>query len=292
LFDSLNGGTLRPHIGKPLRGGVTQSSPHLNFWKESIENLKAMSFEGSKPPSLKNFIVTLEGFINIHEKLLVLNFFLPRAFNQDSLEIYFGKIRKQRGRNVNPTCQQFTESYKTLLVQEIVASPRGGNCERTNLTNICSLKSLLNQPLPKNQNFNNNETEIINFNVVKQVSSLKEIYFRKNLNVDVISYISGWVAKIIKHLCSDCKSQIFRNHLNYSDVDVLTYEKEFGGKIPYRLKYCSLVFINCINKTYKITKILLNHMNGTRGNRQFIIRFLKTRVSFPFFCSDNSYLHN
>jgi hypothetical protein len=25
-------------------------------------------------------------------------------------------------------------------------------------------------------------------------------------------------------------------------------------------------------------------MNGTRGNRQFIIRFLKTRVSFPFFC--------
>jgi hypothetical protein len=75
LFDSLNGGTLRPHIGKPLRGGVTQSSPYLNFWKESIENLKAMSFEGSKPSSLKNFIVTLEGFINIHEKLLVLIFF-------------------------------------------------------------------------------------------------------------------------------------------------------------------------------------------------------------------------
>jgi hypothetical protein len=139
----------------------------------------------------------------------------------------------------------------------------------------------LNQPLPKNQNFINNQTEIINFNVVKQVSSLKEIYFRKNLNVDVISYISGCVAKKIKHLCSDCKSQIFRNHLNYSDVDVLTYEKEFGGKIPYRLKYCSLVFINCINKTYKITKILLNHINGTRGNRQFIIL---TRVSFPFFC--------
>jgi hypothetical protein len=69
LFDSLNGGTLRPHIGKPLTGGVTQSSPHLNFWKESIGNLKAMSFEGSKPPSLKNFIVTLEGFISIHEKL-------------------------------------------------------------------------------------------------------------------------------------------------------------------------------------------------------------------------------
>jgi hypothetical protein len=67
------------------------------------------------------------------------------------------------------------------------------------------------------------------------------------------------------HLCSDCKFQIFRNHLNYSDVDALTYEKEFRGKIPYRA-------------------ILLNHMNGTRGNRQFVIRFFKTRVSFPFFC--------
>jgi hypothetical protein len=75
LFDSLNGGTLRPHIGKPLRGGVTQSSPHLNFWKESIENLKAMSFEGSKPP-LKNFIVTLEGFRYMKNcKVMVLNFF-------------------------------------------------------------------------------------------------------------------------------------------------------------------------------------------------------------------------
>lgn len=210
--------------------------------------------------------------------------FLPRAFNQDSLENYFGKIRKQRGRNVNPTCQQFTESYKTLLVQEIVASPRGGNCERTNLTNICSLKSLLDQPLTKNQTYINNQTEIINFNVVKQVSSLKEIYFRKTLYVNVISYISGWVAKKIKHLCSVCKSQIFQNHLNHSEVDALTYEKEFGGKIPHRLKYCNLLFINCINKTYKITKILLNHMNGTRGNRQFIIRFVKTQVSFPFSC--------
>jgi hypothetical protein len=86
LFDSLNGGTLRSHIGKPLRGGVTQSSPHLNFWKESIENLKAMSFERSKP-HLKNFIVTLEGFFNIHEKLQGdgFKFFLSRAFNQDSL---------------------------------------------------------------------------------------------------------------------------------------------------------------------------------------------------------------
>jgi hypothetical protein len=95
----------------------------------------------------------------------------------------------------------------------------------------------LDQPLPKNQNSNNNQTEIINFNVVKQVSSL-----------------SGWVAKKIKHLqIPNFFFEIIQIIATY--LDALTYEKEFGEKIPYRLKYCSLVFINCIHKTYKITKI-------------------------------------
>jgi hypothetical protein len=75
VFDSVNGGTLRPSCGKPLRGGVWKNSDHLNFWKEAIKTLKNMYFvdKGGKktiPPSLKNWIVTLEGFLDLNEKLI------------------------------------------------------------------------------------------------------------------------------------------------------------------------------------------------------------------------------
>jgi hypothetical protein len=90
LFDSLNRGTLKPQIGKPLRGGVTQSSSHLNFWKESIENLKAMSFEGSKTPSLKNFKVLSTFMKNC--KVMVLNFFYHVRLIRIHLKIILEKL--------------------------------------------------------------------------------------------------------------------------------------------------------------------------------------------------------
>lgn len=73
------------------------------------------------PPSLKNLIFTLQGFIDVAEVLLGnhTSYFFPRSFNQDPLENYFSQIRLHRGRNSNPTCAQFETSYKSLLIRSI-----------------------------------------------------------------------------------------------------------------------------------------------------------------------------
>jgi hypothetical protein len=64
LFDSVNGGTLHQHYRKPLSGGAHKTSGHIEFWKESIQNLSNMYFvhqDGKKfvPSSLTNWIRTL-----------------------------------------------------------------------------------------------------------------------------------------------------------------------------------------------------------------------------------------
>jgi hypothetical protein len=86
LFDSVNGGTLRPRCGKPVSGGVYKNSGHTKFWQKSIENLSNMYFidkNGKKfvPPTLKNWIKTLEGFLDLYQILVEsghCKFFLPQ----------------------------------------------------------------------------------------------------------------------------------------------------------------------------------------------------------------------
>jgi hypothetical protein len=74
IFDSVNGGTLRPRCGKSVSGGVYKNLV-IQFWQESIENLSNMYFidkNGKKflPPTLKKWIKTLEGFLDLYQILV------------------------------------------------------------------------------------------------------------------------------------------------------------------------------------------------------------------------------
>jgi hypothetical protein len=77
---------LHERNGKPLSGGVHKTSGDIEFWKESIQNLSNMYFvhqDGKKfvPPSLTNWIRTLEGLSDLYEILVGsghCKFFLPR----------------------------------------------------------------------------------------------------------------------------------------------------------------------------------------------------------------------
>lgn len=53
-----------------------------------------------------------------------------RHLNQDPLEIFFGAIRSYGCRNNNATCDQFENSFATLLVNNLNSGHiRGKNCE-------------------------------------------------------------------------------------------------------------------------------------------------------------------
>ena len=100
LFDSVNRRSLNPRRGNFRRCALTQGSKHLDFWQNPRKYIGQMYFErnGKKftPPSLKNWIITLNGFEAIVLKLKNggIMFVKTRVFNQDPLENFFGQVRQ------------------------------------------------------------------------------------------------------------------------------------------------------------------------------------------------------
>ncbi|KAK9710416.1 Transposase protein [Popillia japonica] len=159
VFNSINGSTIKPQNGKFLRCAVTSSSDHMEFWNEAVRVLSTIKFlkevtkaDGRKvitsvPPSIKNWISTLEGFKKIWKKLSDLGFeyLCPRNLNQDPLENFFGCIRSHGVRNITTTVASFISSYKSLIVNNF-ASPHspGANCEEDNSDDaLDSLKNFI-----------------------------------------------------------------------------------------------------------------------------------------------------
>jgi len=93
LFDSVNGGSIFPPVGKDLRCAVTRSSGHCTIWDEAICVLQSMEFvcKQNKVVSIKNWIQTIKGFKYLCKKLLDdgFDFILLRNFNQDPMKISF-----------------------------------------------------------------------------------------------------------------------------------------------------------------------------------------------------------
>lgn len=72
LFVSGNGNQKRTIKGKILKCGLSESSPHVLFWKgQALPLLKSMEYEKSKPKdktkltSLVNWMFTIRNFIKI-----------------------------------------------------------------------------------------------------------------------------------------------------------------------------------------------------------------------------------
>ncbi|XP_045450588.1 uncharacterized protein LOC123659416 [Melitaea cinxia] len=174
LFDSFNGHSYSG-TSKELAGCLKNNSPHKNFWLEVIPLLKSIQFKNvikkrdgiesikfEKVPSIINWISNIETFLEMWELLKkehqICNL-ITRQFNQDPLENFFCGIRSNGVRNTNPTCAQFVNAYKTLLVNNLV-SPHSvnANCEADDNKCLQSLCHLLNDPKDsamqeKNSNF-------------------------------------------------------------------------------------------------------------------------------------------
>lgn len=151
LFDSLNGSSFKG-ANKVLRSAVTKGSQHISFWQKAIDKLKNFHFVKNRsffdPPSLKNLIRTIKNFIYLNNvvKNIGFDYLMPRSFNQDGLENFFGKMRLKGFRNINPTSTNFTAYYKGLLVNQITSKQSvGANCEDDNSEVFITLQRLVTQ---------------------------------------------------------------------------------------------------------------------------------------------------
>lgn len=295
VFDSLNGGTFKSPPGKPLKGAVTKNSAHVSFWQNSAQEMKRMYFrkEGTHekfvPPSLKNFILTIEGFIDLKELIFSRNikYFHARSFNQDPLENYFGQIRQHRGRNINPTCEQFRDSYKSLLIRNIASHHSvSANCEETFETTLFQLEDLLKSGSCIGSNFDSANSDFGNghLNLNIRISKITDEYFQRPLSKVAMGYVAGFVAKKVlqKFNCEFCKIHILTNERTESNFSILITEKEYGDNPS--LTYCNDVFVKCINKVYNICKFIISNYRFKDNVKSFVYTYVKKYVHFSFIC--------
>lgn len=138
LFDSVNGYALKSE--KSLKGAISYNSPHFSFWEKAIKRLQKMRFVDSKDKkslrssaTLRNWIFTIRGFRKLWMIMktsgLEFKCLKPRMLNQDCLRHFFAQIRSFGIKNTNPTCAEFENSFKTLLINNLTSPPVHDNSE-------------------------------------------------------------------------------------------------------------------------------------------------------------------
>jgi len=197
LFDSANGNTIKPSVGKDLRSAVTANSPHWEFWKKALIVLQSMKYETKtkkQVPSVINWIKTIKGLQILCKRLLKdgFKFILLRNFNQDPIEKFFGSIRSHGLRNIKPTCANFISSFKSLVINNITSSHSiGSNCENEDCEGaLDNLKEFL---------FNDNLTGI---HPLEDAEGSLETPIPNQPHYDLINsnsraYVTGWAMKKI-----------------------------------------------------------------------------------------------
>ncbi|CAK1597574.1 unnamed protein product [Parnassius mnemosyne] len=218
LFDSFNGHTYSG-TEKKFTGCLKNVSPHVSLWKELVTIIKSIKFitviknkDGTekvkyeKVPSTLNWAGNIETFLEMWEMLQKehnVTSLLTRNFNQDPLENFFCCIRSNGVRNTNPTCAQFINAYKTLLVNNL-SSPHSvnANCEADDNKCLQSLSYLLKSTtdsVPQEEN--------INFNIDLLIEKWNKACDEDQHNIihnESKRYVAGYIIK-------RCQTKIFKS---------------------------------------------------------------------------------
>ncbi|KAI4463197.1 thap-type zinc finger [Holotrichia oblita] len=152
LFDSFNG-SQKLCTNKPLKSYIKVGSPHFEFWSEAKKILSSMYFIDDKnrrhvPPSIKNWIITINGLIAVVKGLPEgITFLKGRSFNQDPLENFFGQMRQRGGQNRNPNSTQFKQHFRTFLINNITTRHSiHANCQNDANTVLSAMLNFVESP--------------------------------------------------------------------------------------------------------------------------------------------------
>lgn len=194
-------------------------------FKSVIKKNGRESIKYESVPSVKKLIQNMKTFNELWHYLIteheIVNL-ITRNFNQDPLENFFSGIRSNGIRNINPTCNQFCNAFKTLIINNFNSShsPRA-NCENDDNNAFKSMANLLINEKPCDSDSDDFACDI-DF-VLKVMGEIK-----KNdtlVYAEAKKYVIGYVIK-------KCKTKIFRNckycmhDLCRSEVDLQSFNYE------------------------------------------------------------------
>ncbi|VEN53224.1 unnamed protein product [Callosobruchus maculatus] len=289
LMDSVNGHTLYPSSGKPLRCAVSRSTEHLEFWNKARDSLRKMYFqeEGSelrfRPPTLNNWLITINGMIEVLETLETRDVHSLRArrLNQDPVENFFGQIRQQGLRDTNPTCAHFKSHFKTLLINNFSSRHSlSANCEDDG-----SKKALLAV-----QKFISQDTTLPASEDIEPFSMEIPHQSLQYISKVSLGYVSGFITKYVKKdisSCGVCIKNIFAE-TPFDEWHALICEKEYLRAMPAKLKYCNPTIITDFAQIYNIIMYMLPQVAYRSKTVKLLVDFVSLKVSLQINCPQHS----
>ncbi|KAJ8976852.1 hypothetical protein NQ317_012976 [Molorchus minor] len=208
LFDSLNAINRIAPSSKPLKGAVTENSPHEEFWRSAI----------TIPPSVSNLIKTLNGFIFFKKSLtenekIILNIYYQKKFNQDNLENFFSYVRSHSARYTSPDVAHFISSFKALLINNFMSSHSPfSNCEESELCDVLdNLQSYLTgEDIAGVTSLQDND---ITLAVPSNIINIK----RSRIGRCTITYVTGYFVRKAIQIVKDC--EFCKANYLYSDYN-------------------------------------------------------------------------
>lgn len=273
IFDVLNSRNL--YNKSEMKRALTQDT--VPILKDKIENfiLYIKSLKIQDIPVIKSIrktgfiglIIDLKNCIALAEQLWHGNckqFLLTYKLSQDHLETFFSLIRRMNGWNNNPTAKQFKASYRKVLHFANVSVPLSANCTPQDTV----LLQISNE-------FVRDKQEVTEHNIQQTVDIAPEEDFVNVILMDhdygkqnnwclteyadeVITYISGYVAKAVRKLikCSFC-TQLLNLNDTYKGSDTYHSDKLLHRKNRNGLCQASSdVIITCktAEKTFRFNQ--------------------------------------
>lgn len=270
LFDSVNGTSVHPKGGKKYRVALSNNSPHIQLWNESLKIIDTMKYVHQTTganiktlaPVLKNWSFSIHGILKLWNFLQGKGFkYLKcRYLNQDPLEIFFGQIRSRGVRN--PSATLFTAAYKSLMICSLV-SPRspGTNCEADDSTILLSNVADFIYVQSHSSNLNSDVTSFPFVTIPDTDVQFKKIcdsFSIQSFSID--AYVAGFMLKkMLKAIgsCDRCKTCCIGNPYDPMNSLILTSEYQVTERLC--LNYPSKNFaLNALEIRYVI-EYVLNH---------------------------------
>ena len=290
LFDSLNGKTPKPDVGKPYRRCMSLKSPHTVLWNQLLSKIRSWVFiskDGSmkeQMPFKSGWLTTIEATKGLFEVCSEMGFqFLrTRSLNQDPLENTFAAIRNCGASNTNPNCFQFLSAFKTSVLNNlIVPSSKGRNCENDDGRILDNLQSFLDvdSTIIPLSDLEVNELESIEIPV--SISTLTDTYDDQTL-----TYVCGFLTKKLKSLnCEECAINLISDSEDHHHI--LTAFKENDDK-KKRLTYVTIKIVEILRHIHDIIIFLLpkfGHVSNLINKMKLV---LKKQVSFQWYsCTEH-----
>lgn len=192
---------------------------------KSKDNARIVSvLDSDRKAAFRGFLITIASIEGIYHDYVTekqwMQFFPTFRISQDHLETFFSKIRSKLGQNDNPTCQQFSASYRKLLYQPNTSFPKLGNISLVdesddeayrlkNVSNILTVSSR-QKKVPHGNEGLPSANDDLSLEDVEYLSHVGEL-----LNGAGIAYVASKLEKILlgcgQIYCMQCKHILENN---------------------------------------------------------------------------------